>query len=447
MDNINPTESYQLPDPELLGDNDLQNVFSALRVESGSMRLPILWSYENGIPFVKDLAEINNILVAGSQGQGKTGFLHQLIVSLLATQKPENVQLIIVDYKKREFQGYERPLQQFLAHAKKVSPSIVPNEEASVTAICDSLWVEIERRNELFRPVNARSIGEYHRAGKSLPYIVVFIDEMADIVKKEDRQAIERLLGRTHKMGIVYILSTGVHGGHHVSSRIQSGVEEKIVFRLFDRDDYRVFLDTTSVPMDQPKGQFLFRQYGRLVAGKTVMIDFLKLAALLDFVGKQPKNGSFLLPGSAFEESLEKADLGERDPLFEEAARLIVINQLGSTSLIQRKMKLGYNRAGRLMDQLEAVGVVSPHGKGGYRDVLIRSEAELDMYLDPDNYASPTVVSNRREPSAPPPSEKEAETLPDLPPEEKVRPNENKGCAFIVIFLFSVALGLLLELT
>lgn len=387
---------FTIPSPDLIADPLLRQQLITLRENAGALALPILWSVQDK-PVIRDLADINHLLIAGAQGQGKSNFIHQLLLSLLFTTPPQHLQLLLIDFKRLELCSYAPLSTHYLVTIPDLASPVVSGPVSHPLTALQSLQLEIERRVALFARTKSRNMLDYQQrlsdpgaeeaSLPALPYIVVVVDELADLdlpSQKELRELLERTLSIGAKVGVIFILSTGVIPGHVVPSGILSSIEERVIFHLFERDNYRKFLHTVNFPEPLSKGAFVYRTNGQVVPGKSLLIAPTVIAQFVYHIHQQnPLSSSYMLP------ALPKAappppmtmHLDDRDPLFEDAARLVVQNQLGSSSLIQRRMKLGYNRVGRLMDQLEAAGVIGPGMGSKPRDVLIKSEEELERYL------------------------------------------------------------------
>jgi len=447
MNSENNPIVYKFPPLELIDDPILKKQLLLLREETITQRLPVLWSSESKVA-IKDLADINHLLVVGSQGQGKSNFLHQVLLSLLFTQTPTAIKFLLIDFKRLEFSIYSHVHQQYLLDIPGLKLPIVSETIENLMAALESIQLEIDRRLNLFVQINARNIREYHQKQSAvstgaienvtwLPYIIVLADELADLnlhSQKELRQLIERLLTKAGKVGIIFVMATGVITGNSLPAGILSGIEEKIAFTLFDREDYRKYFHTVNFTPPQNKGEFAYRENAGVSIGKSILIEPNQTATLLLYIGNQSwPNPSYRLPIRKPDPDPNPLGLADQDPLFEEAALLIVVNQLGSTSLIQRKMKLGYNRAGRLMEQLEAAGIVGPGEGSRPREVLIKTEAELATVFRHVTVL-PIQDSTQHELTSNPTPDASSTNL------SKMSSNDKPGCAFLMVGLTAIIL-------
>lgn len=383
---------YASPGIDLLGYPG-KDYLSAISADE-DFPFPILWSVLEKTT-LKDLEEYRHVLIVGATGTGKTAFLHQLLLSLLYKRHPAEIKLILIDLKKIEFKPFALLENHFMAKVQG-APSVIAETATDAVYTLNSLCIEMDSRYELLTSGAARDYKEYNDKIKAdmldpesghhfLPVLIVCIDELADCIlhgKKEVNTALQRLVYNAGKIGIFIIVSTNQYTGTQViSSALLKGFQQRIAFRFNDRQDYQNYFDTVRVPALNLPGEFLYREYGKPVMGKGYMFSATEISAVCNFIAQQPAlPDTYLLPGYFYE--TREPDLSEHDPLFEDAARLLVQSQLGSASLIQRRMKLGYNRAGRLMDQLEAAGVVGPNHGANAREVLLNSEAELQEFLD-----------------------------------------------------------------
>jgi len=349
--------------------------------------------------FIVDLASMPHLLMAGATGQGKSVGLNAILVSLLYKKHPSQLKLVLVDPKKVELSIYRTIEKHFLAKLPGEEEAIITDTKKVIHTL-NALCIEMDNRYDLLKEANARNIKEYNekfikrrlnpqKGHQFLPFIVLVVDEFADLIMtagKEVEMPIARLAQLARAVGIHLIIATQRPSVNIITGTIKANFPARVAFKVSSKIDSRTILDAGGADQLIGKGDMLISHNGEITRLQCAFVDTPEVEEITDFIGKQrgyPE--AYKLPEYVDEKELEAKgfDLEDRDPLFEEAARLIVANQLGSTSLIQRKMKLGYNRAGRLMDQLEAAGVVGPGQGSKPRDVLIKSEMELDQYLNP----------------------------------------------------------------
>jgi DNA segregation ATPase FtsK/SpoIIIE, S-DNA-T family len=349
--------------------------------------------------FIVDLSAMPHLLMAGATGQGKSVGLNAILVSLLYKKHPSQLKLVLVDPKKVELSIYRVIEKHFLAKLPGEEESIITDTKKVIHTL-NALCIEMDNRYDLLKEANARNIKEYNekfikrrlnpqKGHQYLPFIVLVVDEFADLIMtagKEVEMPIARLAQLARAVGIHLIIATQRPSVNIITGTIKANFPARIGFKVSSKIDSRTILDAGGADQLIGKGDMLISYNGEITRLQCAFVDTPEVERITEFIGRQrgyPE--AYKLPEYVDEKEMEGKDfdLADRDPLFEEAARLIVMNQLGSTSLIQRKMKLGYNRAGRLMDQLEAAGVVGPGMGSKPRDVLIKSEMELDQYLNP----------------------------------------------------------------
>lgn len=349
--------------------------------------------------FIVDLASMPHLLMAGATGQGKSVGLNAILVSLLYKKHPSQLKLVLVDPKKVELSIYRTIEKHFLAKLPGEEEAIITDTKKVVHTL-NALCIEMDNRYDLLKEANARNIKEYNekfikrrlnpqKGHQYLPFIVLVVDEFADLIMtagKEVEMPIARLAQLARAVGIHLIIATQRPSVNIITGTIKANFPARIAFKVSSKIDSRTILDAGGADQLIGKGDMLISHNGEITRLQCAFVDTPEVEEITQFIGKQRGYpDAYKLPEYVDEKEMEAKgfDLEDRDPLFEEAARLIVANQLGSTSLLQRKMKLGYNRAGRLMDQLEAAGVVGPGQGSKPRDVLIKSEMELDQYLNP----------------------------------------------------------------
>ncbi|HEV7782370.1 MAG TPA: DNA translocase FtsK 4TM domain-containing protein [Chitinophagaceae bacterium] len=348
--------------------------------------------------FIVDLASMPHLLMAGATGQGKSVGLNAILVSLLYKKHPSQMKFVLIDPKKVELSIYRRIEKHFLAKLPGEEDAIITDTKKVVHTL-NALCIEMDNRYDLLKEAGARNIKEYNekftrrklnpqKGHQYLPFIVLVIDEFADLIMtagKEVEMPIARLAQLARAIGIHLIIATQRPSVNIITGTIKANFPARIAFKVSSKIDSRTILDTGGAEQLIGKGDMLISHNGEVTRLQCAFVDTPEVEEVVDFIGDQrgyPQ--AFLLPEYIDEKELEGKDfdLSDRDSLFEDAARLIVQNQIGSTSLLQRRMKLGYNRAGRLMDQLEAAGVVGPNQGSKARDVLIKTEMDLQQHLD-----------------------------------------------------------------
>jgi S-DNA-T family DNA segregation ATPase FtsK/SpoIIIE len=378
----------------------MRTLLSSDKFQHSSFGLPIAIGKKiDNENFIVDLASMPHLLMAGATGQGKSVGLNAILVSLLYKKHPSQLKLVLVDPKKVELSIYRIIEKHFLAKLPGEEEAIITDTKKVVHTL-NALCIEMDNRYDLLKEANARNIKEYNekfikrrlnpqKGHQYLPFIVLVVDEFADLIMtagKEVEMPIARLAQLARAVGIHLIIATQRPSVNIITGTIKANFPARIGFKVSSKIDSRTILDAGGADQLIGKGDMLISYNGEITRLQCAFVDTPEVEAITQFIGKQrgyPE--AYKLPEYVDEKEMEAKDfdLGDRDPLFEEAARLIVANQLGSTSLIQRKMKLGYNRAGRLMDQLEAAGVVGPGQGSKPRDVLIKTDMELDQYLNP----------------------------------------------------------------
>lgn len=378
----------------------MRTLLSSDKFQHSNFNLPIaIGKRIDNENFIVDLASMPHLLMAGATGQGKSVGLNAILVSLLYKKHPSQLKLVLVDPKKVELSIYRTIEKHFLAKLPGEEEAIITDTKKVIHTL-NALCIEMDNRYDLLKEANARNIKEYNdkfikrrlnpqKGHQYLPFIVLVVDEFADLIMtagKEVEMPIARLAQLARAVGIHLIIATQRPSVNIITGTIKANFPARIGFKVSSKIDSRTILDAGGADQLIGKGDMLISHNGEITRLQCAFVDTPEVEEITQFIGKQrgyPE--AYKLPEYIDEKDPEakELDLGDRDPLFEEAARLIVQNQLGSTSLIQRRMKLGYNRAGRLMDQLEAAGVVGPGLGSKPRDVLIKSEMELEQYLNP----------------------------------------------------------------
>jgi S-DNA-T family DNA segregation ATPase FtsK/SpoIIIE len=349
--------------------------------------------------YIADLSKMPHLLCAGATGQGKSVGLNTLIVSLLYKKHPSELKFVLVDPKKVELTLYNKIERHYLAKLPGDGDAIITDTKL-VTNTLNSLCMEMDERYELLKGAGKRNIIEYNTKFKErkllpteghrfLPYIVVVIDEVADLMMTAGREVetpIARLAQLARAVGIHVILATQRPSVNIITGTIKANFPARLAFRVTSKIDSRTILDSNGADQLIGKGDMLYSTGNDLIRLQCPFVDTPEVERITEFIGNQRGYSSaMILPefkGADDDGSRDDFDPNERDALFEDAARLVVMTQQGSTSLIQRKLKLGYNRAGRLVDQMEQAGIVGPFEGAKARKVLIPDESSLERFLD-----------------------------------------------------------------
>ncbi|MFN5427722.1 MAG: DNA translocase FtsK 4TM domain-containing protein [Bacteroidota bacterium] len=376
----------------------MKTLLASDKFQSNAHSLPIAIGKKiDNENFIVDLATMPHLLMAGATGQGKSVGINALLVSLLYKKHPSQLKLVLVDPKKVELSLYRVIEKHFLAKLPGEEEAIITDIKKVVHTL-NALCIEMDNRYDLLKEAGCRNIREYNekfterklnplKGHQYLPFIVLVIDEFADLIMtagKEIELPIARLAQLARAIGIHLIIATQRPSVNIITGTIKANFPARIAFKVSSKIDSRTILDTGGAEQLIGKGDMLISYGGELTRLQCAFVDTPEVEKICDFIQKQPGYPeAFRLPEYVDEKELEGKDfdVNNRDPLFEEAARLIVTSQMGSTSLIQRRMKLGYNRAGRLMDQLEAAGVVGANQGSKAREVLFKTEAELLQFL------------------------------------------------------------------
>ena len=348
--------------------------------------------------FIVDLASMPHLLMAGATGQGKSVGLNAILVSLLYKKHPSQLKFVLVDPKKVELSIYKKIERHFLAKLPGEEDAIITDTKKVVHTL-NALCIEMDNRYDLLKEAGCRNIKEYNekfisrklnpeKGHQFLPFIVLVVDEFADLIMtagKEVEMPITRLAQLARAIGIHLIIATQRPSVNIITGTIKANFPARIAFKVSSKIDSRTILDTGGAEQLIGKGDMLISYNGEVVRLQCAFVDTPEVDKIVDFIGDQRGYAeAFLLPEYIDEKEMEARDfdVNNKDALFEDAARLIVSSQSGSTSLLQRRMKLGYNRAGRLMDQLEAAGIVGPNQGSKTRDVLVKTDADLQQYLN-----------------------------------------------------------------
>lgn len=376
----------------------MRSLLASDKFQKNDFALPIaLGKKIDNENFIVDLATMPHLLMAGATGQGKSVGLNAILVSLLYKKHPSQLKFVLVDPKKVELSLYRIIEKHFLAKLPGEDDAIITDTRKVVNTL-NALCIEMDERYDLLKDAGCRNIREYNekfvsrrlnpeKGHKFLPFIVLVIDEFADLIMtagKEIETPIARLAQLARAIGIHLIVATQRPSVNIITGTIKANFPARIAFKVSSKVDSRTILDIGGAEQLIGRGDMLVSYQGEVTRVQCVFVDTPEVEKVAEFIGEQQGYPSaFELPEVVDEKDMEdrEVDLLSKDPLFNEAAALIVQSQMGSTSLIQRRLKLGYNRAGRLMDQLEAAGIVGPSKGSKVREVLFKTEYELDQFL------------------------------------------------------------------
>jgi S-DNA-T family DNA segregation ATPase FtsK/SpoIIIE len=377
----------------------MKSVISSLKFQNSEMELPIaLGKTISNETFVVDLAKMPHLLMAGATGQGKSVGLNAVLTSLLYKKHPAEVKFILVDPKKVELTLFSKIERHYLAKLPNIDEAIITDTTKVINTL-NSLCIEMDARYDLLKLAMVRNIKEYNAKFKArklnpenghkfLPYIVLVIDEFADLIMtagKEIETPIARLAQLARAIGIHLLVATQRPSVNVITGIIKANFPSRAAFRVTSKIDSRTILDASGADQLIGKGDMLYSGGNDLIRLQCAFVDTPEIEKITDYIGSQRANGeAYLLPEYTGEEVGTSLDINidERDKLFRDAAIIVVHAQQGSASLLQRKLKLGYNRAGRLIDQLESAGIVGPFEGSKARQVLISNEIALNQLLD-----------------------------------------------------------------
>lgn len=377
----------------------MKTLLASEKFQTSNYHLPIAIGKKiDNENFIVDLATMPHLLMAGATGQGKSVGLNAILVSLLYKKHPSQLKLVLIDPKKVELSLYRNIEKHFLAKLPGEDEPIITDTKKVIHTL-NALCIEMDNRYDLLKEAGARNIKEYNdkfirrrlnpqKGHQYLPFIVLVIDEFADLIMtagKEVEMPIARLAQLARAIGIHLIIATQRPSVNIITGTIKANFPARIAFKVSSKIDSRTILDTGGAEQLIGKGDMLISYNGELTRLQCAFVDTPEVDQVTEFIGgQQGYPQAFLLPEYVDEKEMEGKDfdLNDKDPLFNDAAKLIVQNQIGSTSLLQRRMKLGYNRAGRLMDQLEAAGIVGANQGSKARDVLVKTEADLLQLLE-----------------------------------------------------------------
>lgn len=381
--------------PEIVS---MKSILASKKFQESTYDLPIaLGKTISNETFILDLAKMPHLLVAGATGQGKSVGLNAIITSLVYKKHPAELKFVLVDPKKVELTPYAKTERHYLAKLEGSEEAIITDTQKVINTL-QSLTKEMEKRYDLLKKAHVRNIKEYNakfierklnpnKGHEFLQYIVVIIDEFADLIMTAGREVetpIARLAQLARAIGIHLVIATQRPTTNIITGVIKANFPARIAFRVSSMIDSRTILDTPGANQLIGRGDMLVSTGGDLIRVQCAYIDTSETEKITEFIGSQRGYPhAFELPEYIPEggEGPAEIDLKKKDDLFEEAARLVVIHQQGSTSLIQRKFSIGYNRAGRIVDQLEAAGIIGPFEGSKARQVLIQDEVSLERIL------------------------------------------------------------------
>ncbi|MDB5031679.1 DNA translocase FtsK [Mucilaginibacter sp.] len=383
--------------PEMVS---MRSILATEKFQNTTMDLPIaLGKTISNEVFIADLAKMPHLLVAGATGQGKSVGINAILVSLLFKKHPAELKFVLVDPKKVELTLFRKIERHFLAKLPDEADAIITDTKKVVNTL-NSLCIEMDQRYDLLKDAGVRNLKEYNakfinrkisdpEKHRYLPFIVLVIDEFADLMMtagKEVEQPIARIAQLARAVGIHLVIATQRPSVNIITGTIKANFPSRLAFRVLSKIDSRTILDAGGADQLIGRGDMLFSTGSDLIRLQCAFVDTPEVERISDFIGNQRGYPTaMLLPeyvGEGESSTSKEFNPDDRDPMFEEAARLIVMHQQGSTSLIQRKLKLGYNRAGRIIDQLESAGIVGPFEGSKAREVLYPDEYSLMQYLE-----------------------------------------------------------------
>ncbi len=377
----------------------MRSVISSVKFQESKHELPIvLGKTISNETYSVDLTRMPHLLIAGATGQGKSVGLNAILTSLLYKKHPAQLKFVLIDPKKVELTVYSKIEQHYLAKLPDTEEAIITDTQKVIHTL-QSLTIEMDRRYNLLKEAHVRNVKEYNakfvarrlnpeKGHRYLPYIVVIIDEFADLIMTAGREIetpLARLAQLARAIGIHLVIATQRPTTNIITGVIKANFPSRIAFRVTSMMDSRTILDTPGANQLIGRGDMLITAGSEMIRLQCAFIDTPEIDRITEFIGSQ--NGypsAHYLPEYVDENETESAevDLRKRDDIFDEAARLVVMHQQGSTSLIQRKFSIGYNRAGRIIDQLEAAGIVGPFEGSKARQVLVQNEYSLEQLLN-----------------------------------------------------------------
>jgi S-DNA-T family DNA segregation ATPase FtsK/SpoIIIE len=376
----------------------MRNILASDKFQHSSFDLPVaLGKTISNETFIADLAKMPHLLMAGATGQGKSVGLNAVLVSLLYKKHPSQIKFVLVDPKKVELTLFKKIERHFLAKLPNSEDAII-TDNTKVVHTLNSLCIEMDNRYALLQDAQVRNLKEYNQkfvqrrlnpndGHKFLPYIVVVVDEFADLIMtagKEVEMPIARIAQLARAVGIHLIIATQRPSVNIITGVIKANFPARIAFRVTSKIDSRTILDAGGAEQLIGRGDMLLSTGNDLIRIQCAFVDTPEVEKITEFIGSQRGYSSAHLLPEYVDENAEgpsDIDLSERDKMFDEAARMVVQHQQGSASLLQRKLKLGYNRAGRLIDQLEAAGIVGPFEGSKAREVMVKDLMMLEEKL------------------------------------------------------------------
>ncbi|MFY1046233.1 DNA translocase FtsK [Chryseobacterium sp. GP-SGM7] len=378
----------------------MRSVIASQKFQNTDMDLPVVFgkTISNEV-FMADLSKMPHLLMAGATGQGKSVGINAILTSLLYKKHPSELKFVMVDPKKVELSLYSKIERHYLAKLPDSDDAIITDTNKVINTL-NSLCVEMDQRYDLLKNAFCKNLKEYNKkfaerklnpenGHRYLPYIVLVVDEFADLIMtagKEVELPIARLAQLARAVGIHLIVATQRPSVNVITGMIKANFPARAAFRVISSVDSRTILDSTGADQLIGKGDMLYFNGNEILRLQCAFVDTPEVERLAEFIGEQKGYASaFMLPEFVSEEATSTVgafDPNEKDALFEEAARIIVSTQQGSTSMLQRQLKLGYNRAGRIMDQLEASGIVGGFNGAKAREVLISDLYSLEQFLE-----------------------------------------------------------------
>jgi S-DNA-T family DNA segregation ATPase FtsK/SpoIIIE len=376
----------------------MRSLIASEKFQNSDYELPVvLGKTITNETYTFDLTKMPHLLVAGSTGQGKSVGLNAILVSILYKKHPAQVKFVLVDPKKVELTLYNKIERHFLAKLPGEEDAIITDTSKVVNTL-NSLCIEMDERYELLKEAQVRTIKEYNtkfiarrlnpeNGHRYLPYIVVLIDEFADLIMtagKEVEHPIARIAQLARAIGIHLIVATQRPSVNVITGMIKANFPARIAFRVLSKIDSRTILDTSGADQLIGRGDMLISTGQDMIRLQCGFVDTPEVEEICSFIGNQRAYPSALLlpeyvgEGGGDDNSV---DMGDIDPMFADAARIVVMHQQGSASLLQRKLKLGYNRAGRIVDQLEAFNIIGSFQGSKAREVLFSDSGSLEEYL------------------------------------------------------------------
>ena len=377
----------------------IRSILSSEKFQLSKFELPfVLGKTISNETYIADLTRMPHILMAGATGQGKSVGLNAIITSLLYKKHPAQLKFVMVDPKKVELTLFSKIERHFLAKLPDSEEAIITDTRKVVRTL-NSLGIEMDNRYELLKDAQVRNVKEYNEkfiarklnpneGHRYLPYIVLIVDEFADLIMmagKEIENPLTRLAQLARAVGIHLVIATQRPSVNIITGTIKANFPARIAYRVISKVDSRTILDSGGADQLIGHGDMLLATGSDLIRLQCAFVDTPEVERITEFIGSQRAYpDAYHLPEYADDgtDAVGDFDPSERDEMFEEAARVIVQNQQGSTSLLQRRLKLGYNRAGRIIDQLEAAGIVGPFEGSKAREVKVHDEASLEQLLN-----------------------------------------------------------------